>query len=205
MSYETMRDELQKAPCACGKGFVVRRYYFAMNDWNQTREGYTDQEIKCDICKAKYHIEETTKHYFCPPWKGDGNVTNFYLVPNGDTLHPDRKYARTFSYAFDDTCVADYPVQVLQDVIKDMKNNKYSTRLKLEASQKIVDKYYRHYKKRSLPPIISALQNCVDNYDSYEWTYDKMQEYLKLQKEEAEKNDKYVADVLKKSFPLDFE
>ena len=86
-----------------------------------------------------------------------------------------------------------------------MKQNKYSTRLELKASQEIVGTYYRHYKKRSLPPIISTLQNCVDNYDSYEWTYDKMQEYLKLQKEEAEKNEKYVADVLKKSFPLDFE
>lgn len=205
MSYDTIRDELQKAPCACGKGFVVRRYYYEMNDWNQTREGYTDREIKCDACKAKYHIEETTRYYNCLPWKGDGKVTNFYLVPNGETLHPDRKYVRSFSYAFADTCVASYPVHILQDVIKDMKLNKYSTRLELKASQEIVGTYYRHYKKRSLPPIISALQNCVDNYDSYEWTYDKMQEYLKLQKEEAEKNEKYVADVLKKSFPLDFE
>ena len=40
MSYDRMREETQTATCACGCGTVTRIWYYVMNDWNQTREGY---------------------------------------------------------------------------------------------------------------------------------------------------------------------
>ena len=204
MSYERMREELQKATCACGKGTVVRTYYYDMNDWNQTREGYTDEEIQCPACQEKYHIESTTRHYNCPRWDGDGIITDYFLVPIGKTLHLQSKVSRSFSYRFDDCCVSDYPLDTLNAVIADMKENKYSTRLTLDSSKEIVGRYYRSYKKKSLPAIITILQECVDNYSSYEWTYEKMQEYKKALQKETDEHNRIIKEVLSESYPLDF-
>ena len=204
MSYERMHEYLQQTPCACGKGTVVRTYYYEMNDWSQTHEGYENWNIQCANCKLKYHIETITRHFNCPSWEGDGIITDSFLVPFGKTLHLKSKFNRSFSYRFNDCCVSDYPLEVLKTVIADMKENKYSTRLTLDSSKRIVNRYFHFYKKRSLPAIINILQECVDNYSSYEWTYEKEQEYKRaLQKETAEHN-QIIKKVLSESFPLDF-
>lgn len=204
MSYERMREDLQQATCACGRGKVIRTYYYEMDDWNRTRDGYEGEEINCDACKTKYHIESTEQHYSCPKWKGDGIVTNFFLVPNGKTLHPAYKNSVHFSYQFKDRCVSDFPLDTLNDVLIDMRENKYSTRLSLEASKKIVKMYYQSYKKKSLPAIIGILQACVDNYYSFEWTYEKKQEYDKELQKEIEERHKMIDEVLSESYPLNF-
>lgn len=204
MSYDRMREYLQQAPCACGKGIVVRTYYYEMNDWNQTREGYDNYHIQCDDCKSKYHIETTPSHYNCPRWDVDGIITDSFLVPLGKTLHLKSKLSRSFSYRFNDCCVSDYPLDVIKTVIADMKENKYSTRLTLDASKEIVDRYFRSYKKKSLPAIINILQECVDNYSSYEWTYEKMQEYKKELQKETDEHNRIIKKILSESFPLNF-
>ena len=99
-----------------------------------------------------------------------------------------------------------YMVRVgsLFDLPADMKENKYSTRLTLDSSKEIVGRYYRSYKKKSLPAIITILQECVDNYSSYEWTYEKMQEYKKALQKETDEHNRIIKEVLSESYPLDF-
>jgi len=204
MSYERMREDIQQSKCACGNGLVVRTYYSEMDDWNRTRDGYEKEEIKCDACKAKYHIESTSKTYSCPRWKGSGIFTDYFLVPNGKTLHLKCKTTRNFNYCFKNNCVSDYTLDALKAVTSDMKVNKYSTRLSLADSKEIVRNYQRFYRKKSLPAIIEILQECIENYDSFEWTYDKTQEYNKKLQKELNENDKIISDTLADSYPLEF-
>ena len=64
--------------------------------------------------------------------------------------------------------------------------------------------YYQSYKKKSLPAIIDILQECVDNYYSFEWTFEKKQEYDKELEKEIEERHKIIDKVLSESFPLEF-
>ena len=93
---------------------------------------------------------------------------------------------------------------MLEKVIDDMQRNKYSTRIEKKESKDIVYIYKRYYKKQALPAIVSMLKECVANYNSYEWTYDKVKKYREKQRKEQEDNEKYIAEVKKKSFLLDF-
>ena len=142
MSYDRIRKELQTATCACGKGTVTRLYYYEMNDWNQTREGYTDEEIHCEDCRVKYHIDCNTTYFTQPKWKGDGQRTDYYLVPNGLTTHH-RADTMHFNFTIDEWCAAAFPEAELKDALEDMVTNKYSTRLTTEAAKEIVEHYYR--------------------------------------------------------------
>lgn len=204
MSYERMREYTQQSKCACGRGIVVRTYYSEMDDWNRIRDGYENEEIRCETCKDKYHIESTTRTYSCPSWKGSGIVTNYFLIPNGKTLHLTCKTTREFNYCFKNNCVSDYTLENLKAVISDMKTSKYSTRLLLDNSKEIVKKYQQFYKKKSLPAIIEVLQECVDNYNSFEWAYEKTQEYNKKLQQEIDENQKIINDTLAESYPLEF-
>lgn len=86
-----------------------------------------------------------------------------------------------------------------------MSINKYSTRLTLNESRDIVNLYYRTYRKRSLPNIIKLLQKCKSNYDSYEWTFEKMQKYKIEEQQRIETNTQIINDTISKSFKLDFD
>lgn len=193
MSYDRMREETQTATCACGGGTVTRIWYYEMNDWNQTREGYSDFEIHCDACKNKYHTE------YCYHGKSD-----YYLVPNGKTTHHTADILH-FNFRLKEKLVANYPLEDLKLAIKDMISSRYSTRLSESVSKSILSDYYCYYKKKSLPPIIEMLQDCATNYDSYEWTYEKMQAYKLEEKKKIDENNKVINEVLKESYPLDFE
>lgn len=205
MSYERIQDKIESAVCACGKGKVIRHYYFDMNDWNQIRDGYYGEEIQCNECKKKYHIESISKSYTCPKWEGDGVVTTYYLVPNGKSLYRTHNYETPFGHQFSDSCVSDYKIEILESVVKDMVDNKYSTRLTQDASIEIFNRYYSLYKKKRLKPIISILQNCIDNYNSYEWTYDKAQAYKKKMQQVIETEDETIRKTFSESYTLNFE
>lgn len=92
----------------------------------------------------------------------------------------------------------------LHAIIYDMTTNKYSTRLKLTGSKSIVDLYYRWYHKRSLPNIIILLKKCVCNYNSYEWTFDKMQEFKIKEQQRINANIKIINDTISQSYKLEF-
>ena len=96
MSWE--RTEYKEvAPCACGKGTIVRLAYTEDDDWNRSRSGIINEEIACENCRTQYHIEPVIRHYSCPSWEGDGisakaydnsdwimktsNVERFFFLP----------------------------------------------------------------------------------------------------------------------------
>ena len=203
MSYETMYDRIETATCACGNGTVTQHSYMEMDDWNRTRSGVYGQEIQCEECKSKYHIEHITKYFFQPKWKGDGTITNYYLVPNGKTamLNTSTKH---FVFNFTENCVAYHTIAELKDIIKDMQTNKFSTRLALSASKEVHKAYYKRYHKKGLPALIYILQDCVLNYDTYEWTYEKLNAFKVEEKMEIEKNSQIIKEVLSESFPIYF-
>lgn len=64
MSWNTVYDRLEKSSCACGKGSVLRHSYMRMDDWNRTDDGYYGEEIQCDFCSKRYHIEHDIRHFF---------------------------------------------------------------------------------------------------------------------------------------------
>lgn len=203
MSYDRMREETQTATCACGQGTVTRLWYYEMDDWNRTRDGYSDLTIHCNNCKSKYHIEHCTHHFSQPKWKGDGIRTDYYLVPNGKTVHhtANTKY---FHFNLQETWVSEYPLESLKEALADMQSSRYSTRLSINSSRAILDDYFRRYKKKSLAPIISLLQECVTSYNSYEWTFEKMQVYKEEEKKIIDENNKIINEVLQESYPLNF-
>ena len=81
-------------------------------------------------------------------------------------------------------------------VIEDMSINKYSTRLTLDDSRDIVNLYYRTYRKRSLPNIIELLQKCKSDYNSYEWTFEKIQKYKIEEQQRIETNTQLINDTI---------
>ena len=158
MSWDTVYDRLEKSSCACGKGSVLRHSYMRMDDWNRTDDGYYGEEIQCDYCSKKYHIEHYIRHFFGPSWEGDGISDIPFLVPIGMSLKHDVS-PKYFNFGLDEKIVSSYEKRNIQAVIDDMSTNKYSTRLTLNESRDIVNLYYRTYRKRSLPNIIKLYKS----------------------------------------------
>lgn len=204
MSWETIYDKLERSHCACGKGVVIRHNYMKMDDWNRNENGYYGEKIQCNDCNEKYHIEHNIIHYPCLPWKSDGVSNIPYLVPNGMTLEHDVSQ-KNFNFSLEERVVSSFEKVNLQMVIDDMITSKYSTRLKLVDSKSIVKLFYQKYLKRSLPNIITLLQECVYNYDSYEWTCEKMKKYQAQERQRIEANQKIINDTISQSYRLEFE
>lgn len=203
MSWDTVYDRLEKSSCACGKGSVLRHSYMRMDDWNRTDDGYYGEEILCEYCSKKFHIEHYIRHFFCPSWEGNGISDVPFLVPIGMTLKHDVS-PKHFNFKLDEKIVSSYEKSIIKIVIEDMSINKYSTRLRLDDSKDIVDLYYRTYRKRSLPNIIDLLQKCISNYDSYEWTFEKMQKYKDEEQKLIETNTRKNDEAISKSYKLNF-
>lgn len=203
MSWNTVYDRLEKSSCACGKGSVLRHSYMRMDDWNRTDDGYYGEEIQCDFCSKRYHIEHDIRHFFCPSWEGDGISDTPFLVPSGMTLKHDVS-PKHFNFGLDEKIVSAYEKSNIQAVIEDMSINKYSTRLTLEDSKDIVNLYYGTYRKRGLPNIIKLLKQCKSNYDSYEWTFERMQKYKIEEQQRIETNKRIISDTISKSYKLNF-
>ncbi len=109
-----------------------------------------------------------------------------------------------FNFSIDEKIVSSYEKSNIQAVIDDMSMNKYSTRLTLDDSKDIVNLYYRTYRKRGLPNITKLLQKCKLNYDSYEWTFEKMQKFKIEEQQRIETNTKIINDTISKSYKLNF-
>lgn len=204
MSYERVYDRIETAKCACGNGQVVRHSYMDMNDWNQERSGTYGDEIQCTECAKKYHIESYSHRINQPWWDGDGIVTNIFLVPNGKTL----KYTlepKSFIFQPNEKVMSEYTKDEINAMISDMRKNKFSTRLDLDSSKKVVSEYYYRYKKRSLPAIIDMLLSCIEDYDSFEMNHSKMIAFRDSEAKQLEENRKLYNETLSCSFPLKYE
>ncbi len=193
----------ETAICACGKGTIVRLAYIEDDDWNRTQGGIISEEICCTECKEKIHIEHYIQHYFCPPWKGDGIMDRTYLVPNNFTI-PSVLSEKNFCFSVDEKIVANYYLEEISAAKADMIRNKYSTRLERKSSQDIVAWYEKEYKRRSLSPIVELLNNIENQYDQYEWTPQRLEEFRNNEKIKIQENKQVIADVLGQSFELDF-
>jgi len=198
-------DYTETSNCACGKGKVTRHSYREDDDWNRTRYGTYGMDIECPECKSKYHIESITRHYFCPSWKGDGVSVRTYLVPNGFTI-PAVISARTFVFSkIDERIVAEVPYDGIKAALDDMVVNKYTTRLQSPYSRQIVQMFKKALKKTRLSFITPVLAEILNNYDSYKWTFEKISQFRITERERIESNEAKIAEVLKKSFELNFQ
>ena len=194
----------EQSSCACGKGIVIKHCYREDDDWNRSREGCTGVDIQCPECKSKYHYDSITRYSWCPSWIGDGYYTYEYLVPNGLYI-PEVITARSdFGHTVKEDIVCCVTKQALQDVIEDMKINKYSTRVQMSESGTIVSICSKRLRTKSLSRIIPILQEILDSYEQYEWNPDTIAEYKQQENERIKRNEDMITDVISKSYELHF-
>ncbi len=197
-----MWDRTYRASCACGKGYVEYHEYSEMNDWNQSREGTYGDRIECDACRSKYHIETRSWSYY--KHRGDyGTVEIKYLVPIGESINMKPEISLP-SLSFEEEIVASYTQKELSDALTDMKDSKYSTRVKNEVSKDIITRYERRHKKRSLYPIVELLEKLVNKYGTFTWTNDKYVAQKISVQAENDRINKLNEEVEKRSFRLEF-
>ena len=202
MSWErTEYEEISK--CACGKGTVVRHSYIEDDDWNRIQEGVISEEICCDTCRGNYHIEHYIHHYFCLPWKGNGIIDKAYLVPNNLSIPPEI-HEKSFHFNLDEQIVATYCLEEILKAKLDMIQNRYSTRLTRQSSKEIINLFAKKHKKRSLASIVELLSHIETQYETYEWTPQRLAEYREQEKIKIQSNQESIAAILDKSFELDF-
>ena len=203
MSWDKI-EYTEKAKCACGHGAVLRRMFREDDDWNRTRFGCISEEIECLDCSSKYHIEHHVRHYHCMPCDGDGISDRVFLVPNGIKI-PEVKTEKIFSFTkFDEEIVSLFSIDDIAHIINDMQENKFSTKLKMQDSQKVVKIYHKKYKKRNLKAIVEILQQIIQNYDCYTWTKNKIKKYKEIERQNIIDNDKMIEQAIALSFELDF-
>ena len=83
--------------------------------------------------------------------------------------------------------------------------NKYTTRLQSPYSRQIVQMFKKALKKTRLSFITPVLAEILNNYDSYKWTFEKISQFRITERERIESNEAKIAEVLKKSFELNFQ
>lgn len=201
MSWERF-DHKMSTVCACGKGKVIIHFYTESDDWNRSREGIISEEICCDNCKTKFHIEHYVKTNFNSK---EGYVTykKIYLVPNGKTIHLNIS-PKDFHFRVDEEIVSRYSLDEIIQAKTDMQQNKFSTRLQLDISKNIVSLYYNYHRKKRLGNIINMLQSIEDNYNQYKWTPSTLKQFRNQEKIEIEKNSKQIESVLNQSYEVKF-
>ena len=203
MSWERFEHDVW-ARCACGKGKVIRHLYSKYDDWNRSEHGCISEEIQCDNCKKKFHIEHLIRRYWCPSWVSDGISDRIFLVPNGLKIPPIMSEKTFYFSNIDEEIVSKFAFDEIESVIIDMKEKKFSTKLTKEESKGILKIYYKRTKRKSLPPIISSLEQIIQNYEIYDWTPDKINEYRVSEKSAIDNNEKAIKKIIKESYELNF-
>ena len=82
--------------------------------------------------------------------------------------------------------------------------NRYTTRLRLSVSKQIVSVYYKRFKRKDLSLIVPILNKIITNYDSFEWTFDKIAEFRQKEKEAILENNKAIKLAISNAFELNF-
>lgn len=192
--------------CACGKGKIIAHCWQADDDWNRSESGINSIEITCHDCKKNYHLETIHRYSWCPPWKGSGHSTSYFLVPNGLEIPRviSRKSEYDFYNSFEEQIACQFTYQDIQAVVTDMKDSKYSTRVTLDKSKHLVYLFSKATKTKSLNKIVPALEDILSNYDNYEWNFEKIKKFREEEEVIIAENEKKIEAVKAKSFSLDF-
>lgn len=157
MSYEEDYRRPYSAKCACGKGYLQFYRIYLSNDWGQEKENDTAVEIFCDSCKEKYHYER--------------NYGNDYLVPNGLAFPKQRpELDRKYSYDDKEKLVKKYGREKIAAMVADMTapKHRFIKNLENEDAISFANRWAQWYRKKSLSPMISYLQNILDQYSDLE-------------------------------------
>lgn len=85
-----------------------------------------------------------------------------------------------------------------------MIKNKYSTRLQKNSSKEIVKLYQKRNHRKSLPPIISLLNNIEIHYKEYPWNPERIKEFEENEQREIDENRRNITNVLNQCFKLEF-
>lgn len=190
--------------CACGKGIVVKHCHERMDDWNRIETDCTGFSINCPDCKSKYHVEIIKRHYFCHPWDSDGICIKEYLVPNGTSIPPIITEKSNFHSNVKEWIVNTVTKQELSDVITDMVNSKYSTRVRLSQSKHIVSICSDALKTKSLKKVVPLLREILSAYDTFEWNPNTIAAYKKHESEVIRTNNIAIAAAISCSYELTF-
>ena len=153
MSYEEDYRSPYAAKCACGKGFLRFYRIHLSNDWGQERETDTPVELFCNDCKDKYHYEQ---------FRGEK-----YLVPNDMSFpkqHP--QLERKYEYTEKEEMVRKYAKYDIENMVADMTapKHRYIKHLENKNAIAFAERWVIHYKKKSLVPMVSYLQNLLNEY-----------------------------------------
>ncbi len=204
MSWDVIRDVKQETSCACGRGHVIKHHVTRMDDWNRYEEEDYGFTIECPDCRKKYDIDSLSYSYYKD--RGDyGTVTRWYLVPKGESIKENIPMClRERPINYDEMVTAFYTKEQLQAVIDDMKKSRYSTRVSLDESRQIIQDFKHRYRTCKLSVVIPYLEKTVAEYDTREWTYEKMTRIKQEYHDVAASEKKRIEDVLSRSYKLSF-
>lgn len=203
MSWDGYEFDKQSS-CVCGNGIVIKHCYREYDDWNRSRSGHTGIEIQCPDCETKYHYDSITRHRRCPSWEGDGFYTKEYLVPKGLNIPSVITPKSFFYYNHKEEIVSYFTKKELEEVIIDMRESKYSTRVQKDESKLIVSICNKRIHTKSLSKIIPILQEILSSYDKYKWNPVTIAEYKQQEADIIKQNEDNIANVISKSYELHF-
>ena len=109
-----------------------------------------------------------------------------------------------YSPHIEEEIVASFPLDDIKAAANDMIVNRYTTRLRLSVSKQIVSVYYKRFKRKDLSLIVPILNKIITNYDSFEWTFDKIAEFRQKEKEAILENNKAIKLAISNAFELNF-
>lgn len=194
MSYEEDYREPYRAKCACGQGYLQFYRIHLSNDWGQEKENDTAVEIFCESCKKKYHYE--------------GNHGSDYLVPDGLSF-PNQipELNRKYSYNDKEQLVKKYGRERIEAMVADMTapKHRFIKNLENDDAIKFANRWAQWYRKKSLSPMISYLQNILDQYSDLESSIECKKPYNEKYHQEMDAFSKMEKETEKKSYRLSFQ
>lgn len=194
MSYEEDYRRPYRAQCACGQGFLRFYEITLSNDWGQTREEGTSVELLCDCCKNKYHYEQ---------FNGAK-----YLVPN-DLSFPKQEPQLKDKYRYSDkeSLVQTYEKSDIEAMIKDMTapKHRYIKDLENREATAFAQRWYSSRGKKSLGPMISYLQEVLQEYDDLKISSERKKPFINEYKEQQAEFQSARFRVEEQSFKLSFQ
>ncbi len=194
MSYEEDYREPYRAKCACGQGYLQFYRIHLSNDWGQEKENDTAVEIFCESCKKKYHYER--------------NHGSDYLVPDGLSF-PNQILELNRKYSFNDKeqLVKKYGRERIEAMVADMTapKHRFIKNLENDDAIKFANRWAQWYRKKSLSPMISYLQNILDQYSDLESSIECKKPYNEKYHQEMDAFSKMEMETEKKSYRLSFQ
>ena len=194
MSYEEDYREPYRAKCACGRGYLQFYRIHLSNDWGQEKENDTAVEIFCESCKKKYHYER--------------NHGSDYLVPDGLSF-PNQipELNRKYSYNDKEQLVKKYGRERIEAMVADMTapKHRFIKNLENDDAIKFANRWAQWYRKKSLSPMISYLQNILEQYSDLESSIECKKPYNEKYHQEMNAFSKMEMETEKKSYRLSFQ